>query len=173
LALTNILHSSNSQSWYTPSRYIEAAREVFGGVIELDPASCEQANKTVNAKRYFNETSDGLSRPWWADSVFANPPYGKTDGKSNQEVWSTKMIYEYNMAHFSQGILLINATTDRKWFQALWKYPICFTNHRIRFYSPEGVGNAPTHGNAFVYFGPNKEKFTTVFRAFGMVVTAN
>lgn len=53
----------SSHEWYTPQRYIEAAREVLGG-IDLDPASSALANETVKAARYFTIDDDGLSKTW-------------------------------------------------------------------------------------------------------------
>ena len=48
----NVRHSSESVQHYTPRDYAEAARRVMGG-IDLDPFSCELANRTVRAARYF------------------------------------------------------------------------------------------------------------------------
>jgi hypothetical protein len=172
MSLPNVLHSSLSAEWYTPSQYIEAVKRVFQATIGLDPASSLMANQTVQAEEYFTEAEDGLSKPWKAATVFLNPPYGKTEGRSNQDVWSERMIAEHEAGNFTEGILLVNSVTDRKWFQRLWQYPICFTNHRIKFYNPAGVGEQPTHGNAFVYFGDNIETFIAEFRKFGVVVTA-
>ena len=50
----------NSNEWYTPTQYVEAARRVLGG-IDLDPASCEVANATVKATRYLTKDDDGLA----------------------------------------------------------------------------------------------------------------
>ena len=38
-------HSSASQEWYTPAPILERVRAVLGP-IDLDPASCEEANPT-------------------------------------------------------------------------------------------------------------------------------
>ena len=166
----NILHSSQSNEWYTPSKYVEAARSVMGS-IDLDPASCKEANKIVKALAYYTEEQDGLRLTWWGN-VFCNPPYGKTGSKSNQELFAKKAL-ESSRSGVSQIILLVNATTDRKWFQELWNYPICFTNHRIKFYTPGEDKTQPTHGSAFIYFGKNIDRFTEVFSEFGKVIRPN
>jgi ParB family chromosome partitioning protein len=167
------IHSSKSVEWYTPSRYIEAARWVMGG-IELDPASCANANKIVRAQKYFNQQINGLVQPWHG-RVWLNMPYGKTGNTSNQEIWLRKIWHEWSHMHIEQAIVLVNAVPDRQWFQGLWNYPICFTDHRIRFLDRYGdEQKSPTHGNAFVYFCNRADfqlrRFREGFTQFGHVV---
>lgn len=164
-----IIHSSLSERWRTPPIYLDAVREVLVE-IDLDPASCHQAQATVKARRYMTSSDDGLKQSWFG-RVYVNPPYGKNGSQSNQAIWSLKMIQEYEAGNVTEGILLVNAQTSEKWFQRLWNYPICFTNHRIKFINPEGKKSQPTHGNAFVYFGKNPERFREVFSRFGTIVT--
>lgn len=125
--------SSESNEWYTPPRYVLAARRALGGVISLDPASNARANKLVQAERYFNWRHDGLRQQWLAETVFCNPPYGTRDGVSNKRWWSEKMVSEYLAGNFHAGILLLTASTGERWFRPLWQFPICFTDHRIKY----------------------------------------
>ena len=157
------MHQQNSFEWYTPHKYVDAARLVMGG-IDLDPASNAVANKTVRADLYYDRSVDGLTRPWLG-RVFLNPPYCK-----NQSAWVSYLIQQYEMGVTSQALLLIPASTETGWFQWLWSYPVCFTNHRIHFLSEDGKRNSPTIGNAFVYFGSRVDLFTSVFSSFGVVV---
>jgi len=162
------LHSSQSNEWYTPAKYLDTVRQVLG-TIDLDPASNAQANEVVQATKFYAQDDDGLSQPWF-NRVWLNPPYGLLTGQgSNQAVWSRKLISEYEAGNVTEAILLVNAATERSWFQALWNYPICFTNHRINFYRPEGDGESPTIGNAFVYFGAQESTFIEAFRQWGTV----
>lgn len=167
------LHSSQSVEWYTPPKYIEAVRAVLG-VIDLDPASCAQANKTVKATRYFDQQSDGLAHDW-PGKVFLNPPYGKTpDGRSRQQIWSEKLLYQYTAGITQEAILLVNAATGDLWFQSIWKRlpvdsPICFTR-RIKFYAPHRQSRQPTHGNVFMYLGSAPSRFIEVFEVLGVTV---
>lgn len=159
--------SSASNEWYTPAEYVNAARELMGG-IDLDPASNALANETVQAARYYVQEDNGLAQTWYG-RVFLNPPYGVTDGESNAGVWARKLISEYRAGNVSEAVMLVNANTERKWFSPLWNFPICFTNHRIQFYTPDGVGAQPVDGNALIYLGENVTGFVDVFSRFGEV----
>jgi phage N-6-adenine-methyltransferase len=157
------LTSSDSDEWYTPKKYIEAARLVLG-TIDLDPASCDFANRTVKAEQIFTEQDDGLKQPW-DGNVWLNPPYGEKGPK-----FVDKLIREHRSGNVNEAILLVNAHTDTKWFKPLFDYLVCFTDHRIKFDSTGEKSDSPTRGNAFVYFGKNPELFTSYFRHFGTVV---
>lgn len=160
--------SSNAVEWYTPGRYIDAARQALGG-IDLDPASSPKANEVVGAKRIFTQGDNGLDLEWHG-RVWLNPPYGATEKQSNTGIWAEKLIAEYRANRVSAAVLLVNAVTDRSWFQQLWDFPLCFTDHRIEFYTPTGTPKQPISGNAFVYFGGEPERFAAAFQDIGPVV---
>lgn len=162
--------SSNSIEWYTPSVYIEAARKVMGS-IDLDPASCEMANRVVQATRYYTKETDGYSKPW-PGNVWLNPPYGKEGNRANQARWSQRLIEQYQACITKQAVLLVSANIETKWFQVLWDYPICFPAGRINFYALGGGESGSTHASALVYLGTRIEEFTLVFRQFGRIVRA-
>jgi hypothetical protein len=155
--------SSSTNEWYTPARYAEAVRSVFHGRIELDPASCEEANSVVRAERYYTIEDNGLLRPWNSSTMYLNPPYGRVAGKSQAGVWSQRLISEYTSGNVQKAVLLVNASTSESWFQPLFDYPICFSNHRIRFNGQDREGSSPTKGSAFVYFGDDTARFAAVF----------
>jgi hypothetical protein len=67
--------------------------------------------------------------------------------------------------------MLLNAyRTDARWFRPLWAYPICFGYHRVQFERPDGGPSRPPHCSAFVYLGPEPERFARAFEQFGAVV---
>lgn len=156
--------SQKSVEWFTPARHIELARKAMGGPIDLDPASCEVANRVVRAARYYDRSQDGLLHPWPAQRVWLNPPYCKTaTGESQQELWTCKLIAEHRSGRVEQAVALVNAATETRWFQRLFDYVICFPKGKIKF-------NGPTVGSAFVYFGAEPERFVEVFRSLGPVI---
>lgn len=162
------LQMSDSNEWYTPAIYIEAARELMNG-IDTDPASNDIANQIIQAETYYTIETNGFDKNWHG-RVWLNPPYGRDTGDSNQALWSARLIEQYRAGITSEAVLLINAVTDRKWFQGLWNFPICFTDHRIKFYDESGEAGAPTHGNALVYMGHQGKRFAEIFKQFGVVV---
>ena len=156
--------SSESFEWFSPAKYIGAAREVMGG-IDLDPASCAAANETVRAKKYYSKEDDGLVKGWYG-RLWMNPPYSGL-GPS----FIRKLVEEFDAGHVQEAIVLVNASTATNWFQPLWNYPVCFTDHRIRFVAGSGkVATSPPHGSVFAFLGPRPERFRDAFQQFGKAV---
>src|SRR6266487_3463487 len=114
---------TKSNEWYTPHRYIEAARLVMDG-IELDPASCKEANLVVRAERFYTVKDNGLAQAWEAKSIWLNPPYGSTNGHSNIGLFTRKLLREYQSGKVRQAILLSTTKTNTAWYSLLWDYPI-------------------------------------------------
>lgn len=166
------LRKSASNEWYTPTLYLTTIRKMFGGTIDLDPASCEMAQAYVQANRYFTQKENGLAIDWEATTVFCNPPYGAVErGGTTVKHWIAKALAEYEDGHAKEVILLLNAFTSSAWFKPLWDHTICFVEKRIQFVSPTQAGAVqPTHGNVFVYLGPNVERFAALFSPHGAVV---
>lgn len=154
--------SQLSSEWYTPSLYIEAARRVLGG-IDLDPASCGQANRTVRAACYYTKDDDGLKQEW-KGRIWLNPPYQGMAG-----AFMSRLAESYQAGDVIAGIGLVTAlTTDTSWFRRLWEHTLCFTYGRIQF-DGEG-GSTNTAGSVFAYLGPDRDAFQDEFEQFGAVV---
>ncbi len=168
----NPQHSSESNEWFISSGAMDLVWDVLGRV-DLDPASCEEANECVGAKRIFTIDDDGLSQPWKAKTLYLNCPFGKTGNTSNVELWLEKLFDEYSAGNFEEAMVIVNATPDREWFQRLWDCWICFLYKRVRFWRPEALGgkaNQPTHGNVFAYLGPDATKFAEKLEKHGRIV---
>ena len=163
-------YSSESSEWYTPEKYIESARAALGG-IDLDPASCEFANKVVKATGFWTAADKPLERDWHG-RVFMNPPYGKAeDGSSIANAFCTKALAEYDTGNTEATIILINSLHDQNWQAPLYDGLVCFVDHRIRFMDADGDSNtSPTFQNIFVYLGRKPEHFVHEFEDHGYVM---
>jgi hypothetical protein len=149
---------NKNNEWYTPPDVLNRVREVLK-TIDVDPASCDLAQKNVKAKEYYTEEKNGLVVPW-KGKVFCNPPYSaalikKFTGKFRDEALSGSM---------TEGIILTNSGTDTIWNQNLAGFTQAYTIGRISFLNPEGnaLGKGG-RGQVFTYFGPNVAKFIEVF----------
>ena len=70
-----VMGSSESSEWYTPSHIIELTLELFNGAIDTDPCSNSKSNPNVPARNLYTKDDDGLAQTWYG-SVYMNPPYG-------------------------------------------------------------------------------------------------
>lgn len=167
---------SESNEYYTPAEILADAHALLGG-IELDPASCAEANEVVGARYYYTAEQDGLGRAWdiggRPTTVWLNPPYGFRGGRSNQDLWSARLVAAYTAGVVSSALLLVNASTGSGWFSPLWEFPICFVGYRIHFILPGGeISKNPTHDSAIVYFGADEQGFVERFSKYGTVAKA-
>lgn len=157
------MKSSKHSEWYTPERYIDAAREVMGD-IDLDPASCVLAQETVRAGVFYTKEDDGLALPWFG-RVWLNPPYGKLG-----PAFVTKAVEAYRAGDVEAAILMLNGYSyQTRWFQPLFDYAICWHAGRVDYHTPCAGTGGSAHGTALVYLGRDVSRFVDEFGRFGPV----
>lgn len=161
--------------WYTPSHIVEAARSVMGK-IDLDPASCEEANRIVKATTFYTKEQDGLSREW-KGRVWLNPPYGR----GAIDPFVEKLIESNLIGAVETAIVLTNNCSDTEWWQRLANAAsaICFLRGRLRFWGPQERGNSPTQGQTVMLLSnlptvglrgfPCRSRFIQLFSPLGAV----
>lgn len=113
-----------TNEWYTPPRIFHA----LGITFDLDPCSPPGGLHWVPAARSYTYLDDGLAQPW-EGRVWLNPPYGP-----HVLDWLSKL------ADHGDGIALVFARTDVRWFQQLAPRAdvLCLISGRIRFVAPYG-----------------------------------
>ena len=166
-AKAHVAHNSGENEWYTPAAFVESARAVLG-VIDCDPASCELANKTVQASSYFTKENDGLSKRWFGN-VWMNPPYAQPLMSQFAEAVSSK----YESGEIASAIVLVNNATETSWFQRMLASAnaVCFVKSRIKFIDQHGKpSGAPLQGQAILYFGKYELDFSKEFEKHGKVL---
>ena len=163
---------SASVEFYTPPAIVEAARLAMGG-IDLDPASCEEANEVVRAREWCGPSIgiDGLTCGWYrgdgkgAARVFLNPPGGKVGKRSSAVAWWEKLVNEWLDGNVSQAIyvcfnLEVLNTTQASPTPCL-DFPICYFRSRPRFWPPgtppelRGKSGSPKYPGCAVYVPPS------------------
>ena len=181
----NPRHLSKSVEHYTPAWVCAGVRELFGGGIDLDPASCAQANQLVGATTFYTEAEDGLTLPWFG-RVFLNPPGGVrvvpgTNIRASQPaLWWATLVDRWIARSVDQAMFVIfNLETLRH--ALAWEgrhpldFPILLFRDRVDYFRPGRFGpepqGSPSHPSALVYLGANVERFTSIFAAHGVVWT--
>jgi phage N-6-adenine-methyltransferase len=157
----------DGDEWYTPPEYTDAACLVMGN-IDLDPASCAEAQKVIQASTYYTKEDDAL-RPEvaWTGRVWLNPPYSMPLIKQ----FVSKLIDEYDAGNVTEAIIITNNSSDTAWFHSLLeRFPACFTYGRVHFWRPNHEDFGTRQGQTLFYLGDNVQRFREVFGKFGQVV---
>lgn len=168
----NILHSSKTDSWQTPEYIVKSVQDVLG-VIDLDPASSEEANQVIRAKRIITKEENGLAQDWMGLSmapitVFINPPGGKILNKSAACLFWDKLMSYADQGLIRHAIFLAFSIEALQSTQvnsrlAMLYHPFCIPRTRIKFVDPSYQKRVnPTHAQAIVYV-PGTENVTKLF----------
>jgi phage N-6-adenine-methyltransferase len=162
----HVSNNSGNNEWYTPPKYIEAARAVMGS-IDLDPASSHTANEVVGAERIYTQEDNGLDQEW-SGRVWMNPPYAQPA----VDHFAQKLATEYRSSNVTEACVLVNNATETAWFQTLMSQAsaACFPLGRVKFWHPDRE-SAPLQGQAVIYLGAHPDTFVREFAAFGAVVS--
>ncbi|NTV45012.1 MAG: N-6 DNA methylase, partial [Chlorobiales bacterium] len=163
-----------SQSWGTPRKYVNAVKEIFGGIIHLDP--CSNEFSLVNAEtEYILPKHDGLKESWNFPTIYVNPPYGidKERGTTIKN-WLAKCAHAHEEYGAEVLALVPVAVNTAHWKKYIFTKAraICFLyDTRLRFLEDgKDAGKGAPMACAMVYWGNNYSKFYEVFIEYGAVV---
>ena len=153
-----------ADDFYTNPKILERARKVFGGIIDLDPASHAVANREVRARNFYSKEDDGLAKLWHGH-VWVNPPF------SDWKHWAPKIAAEWKSGRIREMCVLAATRT----ISALQFSPVhetatavCFMRGRIRFWGDQ-AGPSPDDGHVVFYFGNNIPRFREHFSELGTI----
>jgi ParB family chromosome partitioning protein len=180
-AYHNARLSCDSDSWYTPAPYVDAARAVLGA-IDLDPASHADANVIVQAARFYTAADDGLRQPW-DGRLCLNPLGGLVPQFWRKAVTAPIATCVWIGYSLEQLQTLQRAKAPRTPLE----FPLCFPSKRIAFIEssakrdvrftklrtqgkPLTEATSPSHASYIAYIGPHVETFVRVFATFGQAV---
>jgi len=140
----------------------------MGGEIDLDPASCHEANETVGATRIYTEHEDGAAQPWDAERIWLNAPHSRHTTMR----WVVRLERAWQTRELQQAVSIWPCSTTSTWFGLLWRHPVCFLRKRVRFAAPSGTGrteDSPRESHVVVYHGRQTHRFIGAFGAFGPI----
>ena len=154
VGFTHESQKAASVEWYTPPEIFET----LGVEFDLDVCAPKGGLPWIPAKTSFSIEDEGLSQKW-TGNVWCNPPYGKETTK-----WLDKM------SNHSNGIALVFARTDCKWFHkyAATSDAINFLEGRIKFVDGNGkTGNRGAGcGSILIAWGDDNVKAISKVKGF-------
>jgi phage N-6-adenine-methyltransferase len=137
----NIHFSSEKDLWSTPQDFFDKLNNEFN--FTLDPCATKENHKCF---KYFTIEEDGLSQDWSKDTVFMNPPYGRSIADWMKKASESKTTV----------VCLVPSRTDTRW----WHDYVINTGSEIRFIKGRlkfggQKNNAPFPSALVIYRGNN------------------
>lgn len=166
--------NSQSQSWGTPIKYVNAVKDFFGGSISLDPCSNEYSIVNANVE-YLLPQNDGLHESWNFPTIYVNPPYGSDKvRKTTIKDWLKKCHVSNEMYNSEVLALVPVATNTGHWKNFVYTKAsaICFLyDTRLKFLeNGKDVGKGAPMSCCLIYWGNRYKDFFNHFLQFGAVI---
>jgi hypothetical protein len=164
---------STHEEFFTNANIIRLALATMGS-IDIDPASCKEANKVVQATKFF--TRYDLRQPWYGN-LWINPPFGQWD------IWSSHIRENLGWGEFEgraignvqQMCIFVtaSASTADQFQYGLARYMtahcVCGGRRDSRCWGPGTSAKGAGEGNMVYYYGDRVEQFANEFSAMGTV----
>ena len=150
---------------YTPDYFLAPCKK-FLGAIDLDPFSCEIANKTIGAVNIFTREDDALTQDWTSfNRKWVNPPYSA--GLIGKAIAKT-----LKYSHIGETLLLVNTSSSSKWFQSCMEKCAAYLHpsKRINFDSPFRNSKGNRYDQTLFYFGDRPLEFAEALSSLGNAV---
>lgn len=166
--------NSQSQSWGTPLKYVNAVKKFFGGKIDLDPCSNEYS--IVKAETEFLlPNNDGLAEEWNFKTIYVNPPYGADRERGTTiKDWLVKCALTHTKYKSEILALVPVATNTAHWKKSIFgqaKAVSFLYDTRLKFLeNGKDVGKGAPMACAMAYWGKDYNKFFDTFIDYGAVV---
>ena len=165
--------NTQSQSWCTPSKYVNAIKAFWNGKIDLDPCSNEYSIVQA-ATEYRLPEHDGLKESWNYPTIYVNPPYGADRQRGTTiKDWLARCTRAH-LDYQSEVIALVPvATNTSHWKSYVFGQAdaICFLyDTRLRFLV-DGIdrGKGAPMACCLIYWGSNERRFEEQFMEHGAV----
>lgn len=129
-----------TREWFTPPELFDR----LGLRFDLDPASPMAGPVPwVPADRFYSPTENGLMAPW-TGRVWLNPPYGPPG-----------VAFVQRMVEHADGLLLVPARTETRWFQLALREAdeFCLLRDRLHFIRADGYQERAPFGSALFAWG--------------------
>ena len=170
--------SFSDNDFVSPPELTATTAALFGGEIDLDPASSEQANLVVQAKNIFTWRENGLNQAWKAKNIYLFPPRNLLNGseqpkdtrlfrknlrfkKSAQRVWLELAYNKWLRNEFEQAVIFLTSTevallvTQKIGFD----FPLCVLSEKPHLLKEKDLKPIDTKVFGFVYYLPPREEF--------------
>lgn len=143
------IDKAKTDEWETPRYLFDQLNDEFRFTLDV----CA-TKENAKCSKYFTREENGLSQDWGCETVWCNPPYGRSI-----KYWVWKCLL--HSIGGGVAVMLIPARTDTKWFH---EYIYCnkklaevrFVRGRIKFGGSKH--NAPFASMIVVFRGKENER---------------